>query len=142
MFKYCILILSLLFAVFFKTKRSLHMLQQNLYNENNRYLKWIFKNYGQFLDLDIILVLVSLIGAFVFYDSKSIALIGLIVLIVGGLLIGFNWINRINNDQNKKPLVITARIKRLMITIFILYFVPLCFMSYYISMKLDFSAVM
>ena len=133
MFKYCILILSLLFAVFFKTKRSLHMLQQNLYNENNRYLKWIFKNYGQFLDLDIILVLVSLIGAFVFYDSKSIALIGLIVLIVGGLLIGFNWINRINNDQNKKPLVITARIKRLMITIFILYFVPLCFMSYYIS---------
>ena len=30
-----------------------HMLQQNLYNENNRYLKWVFKNYKQFLDLDI-----------------------------------------------------------------------------------------
>ena len=122
MFKYCILILSLLFAMFFKTKRSLHMLQQNLYNENNRYLKWVFKNYKQFLDLDIILVLVSLIGAFVFYDSKGVTLIGVIVLIIGGLLIGFNWINRINNDQNKKPLVITARIKRLMTTIFILYF--------------------
>ena len=26
------------------TKRCLHMLQQNLYNENNRYLRWIFKN--------------------------------------------------------------------------------------------------
>ena len=28
----------------YKSKKSLHMLQQNLYNENNRYLKWIFKN--------------------------------------------------------------------------------------------------
>ena len=27
-----------------KTRRSLHMLQQNLYNENNRYLKWVNKN--------------------------------------------------------------------------------------------------
>ena len=26
------------------SKRALHMLQQNLYNENNRYLKWVFKN--------------------------------------------------------------------------------------------------
>ena len=26
------------------SKRSIHMLQQNMYNENNRYFKWVFKN--------------------------------------------------------------------------------------------------
>ncbi len=67
MIKYCILVMALSFAVFFKTKRSLHMLQQNLYNENNRYIKWIFKNYKQFLDWDLILVIVSLVGSLVFF---------------------------------------------------------------------------
>ena len=36
-------LLILIFNVI-KNKKSLHMLQQNLYNENNRYLKWIKKN--------------------------------------------------------------------------------------------------
>ena len=47
---YFLLISAFIFAIIFKTKRSLHMLQQNLYNENNRYLKWSLKNYKQFLD--------------------------------------------------------------------------------------------
>ena len=133
MIKYCILVLALLFAAFFKTKRSLHMLQQNLYNENNRYVKWVLKNYKQFLDWDIALVLIAFVGSLVFYDLEVVSLIGIIGLIVFGYLIGFNWIKRIKNDQNKKPLVVTARIKRLICTILVLYFIPLCFMSYYIS---------
>ena len=44
-----------------KNKKSLHMLQQNLYNENNRYLKWLKRNSKQvFISLDL-LSLLSLI---------------------------------------------------------------------------------
>ena len=44
------LLVSLLFIIMLiyvisTLKKSLHMIQQNLYNENNRYLKWIVKNY-------------------------------------------------------------------------------------------------
>ena len=127
----CILVLALLFATFFKTKRSLHMLQQNLYNENNRYIKWVFKNYKQFIDLDIILILIAFMGALVFYDLKLVSLIGVIGISIVSYLLGFSWIKRIRNDQNKKPLVVTARIKRLIFTIVVLYFIPLCLMSYY-----------
>ena len=41
---YIFLVLSYCYAVLYKTLRNVHMLQQNLYNENNRYLKWVFKN--------------------------------------------------------------------------------------------------
>ena len=31
-------------AIIIKSKKNLHMLQQNLYNENNRYIKWVLNN--------------------------------------------------------------------------------------------------
>ena len=64
---YLILIATFIYAVANKSRRTLHMLQQNLYNENNRYLKWVFNNKRQFLCLDIILICISLIGIFVVY---------------------------------------------------------------------------
>ena len=130
-----ILVLALLFATFFKTKRSLHMLQQNLYNENNRYVKWVFKNYKQFMDWDIILILIAFAGSLVFYDLEVVSVIGMIGLIIVGYFLGFRWISRMKNDQNKKPLVVTARIKRLIFTILVLYFIPLCLMCYYMVDK-------
>ena len=33
-----------LIYIFYKTRTSLYMLQQNLYNENDRYLRWIKRN--------------------------------------------------------------------------------------------------
>ena len=131
--KYSILAIALLFATFFKTKRSLHMLQQNLYNENNRYVKWIFKNYKQFLDWDLLLVLITFIGSLVFFDLENVVNIAIAGLVILGFYVGFSWLNRIKNDQNKKPLVVTARIKRLMFTTFVLYFIPLCLMSCFIA---------
>ena len=43
MLKYLVII-GFLLVIIPKSKNSLHMLQQNLYNENNRYLKWVFQN--------------------------------------------------------------------------------------------------
>ena len=54
---YIVLLISFIIINFYKTKRSLHMLQQNLYNENNRYLKWVMKNKNQFIDLDLLVII-------------------------------------------------------------------------------------
>ena len=40
---YALLLVMFVYVIELSLK-SLHMLQQNLYNENNRYIKWIFKN--------------------------------------------------------------------------------------------------
>ena len=63
-----ILIIAISYLLFYKTKRSLHMLQQNLYNENNRYIKWILKNKTQFVDLDLIIIAILLIITLILYD--------------------------------------------------------------------------
>ena len=41
-----IVFISIIIVIYnlYISKRSIHMLQQNMYNENNRYFKWIFKN--------------------------------------------------------------------------------------------------
>ena len=43
-----LLILVATIAIIIKSKKSLHMLQQNLYNENNRYIKWVVNNSSNF----------------------------------------------------------------------------------------------
>ena len=127
---YFILVSAFTFAIFFKTKRSLHMLQQNLYNENNRYLKWIFKNPKQFLDFDIINIFLAIFGMLLIYDINNLTYLTLIIEICILVIIGIIWMNIIKNDQNKKPLVVTARIKRLIFTIIILHLVPTSFLIY------------
>ena len=40
-----IILLFFMYVYYFtKGVRALHMLQQNSYNENNRYIKWVFNN--------------------------------------------------------------------------------------------------
>ena len=119
-----LIILSFMFAIMYKTKRFLHMLQQNLYNENNRYLKWFFKNKKQFWDLDIFIMAVALIGGLVTFDLDNFSRLVGITLIVLNILLGVEWNKKIKTDQNKKPLVITKRIRRLICTIVILYLIP------------------
>lgn len=128
-----LLVLAIIFLLFYKTKRSLHMLQQNLYNENNRYIKWLIKNKIQFVDLDLIILAILLIEAFVMFDVKNFSLIMLLTIIILMFILGYKWKRRIDTDQNKKPLVVTKRIKRLLVTISILYLIPLVFAYYNIS---------
>ena len=121
---YILLILMLIFCTMFKFKKSLHMLQQNLYNENNRYIKWMIKNNKIFFDLDLSILLISLVGSFVFYDIEYLSFMGLWSIIVISFILGVVWNRRIRNDQNKKPLVYTKRIKRLIFTSSLFYLVP------------------
>ena len=38
-----------LMYMFYRTKKSLHMLQQNLYDDDYRYIKWIKNNFDKIL---------------------------------------------------------------------------------------------
>ena len=129
---YLLVVISFVVINYYKTKRSLHMLQQNLYNENNRYLKWIFKNSNQFMDVDIIIILIALTIMLIFYNNEFITIIGGIVISLQNVLLASKWRKNIKNDQNKKKLVVTARIKRLICTILILFAIPLVVLGLHI----------
>ena len=113
---YIFVLLCMFVCLIYKSKRYLHMLQQNLYNENNRYLKWVFRNGKQFFDLDLVAILLSLIGLFVVYDVDKFAILVSLLLATVFLVLGYLWRSRLASDQNKKPLVITKRVRRLIIT--------------------------
>ncbi len=115
--------------VLYKSKKSLHMLQQNLYNENNRFLKWIFKNKREtFLNLNLYGILFTFILMNSLSEKLDYLFIGMILLVY---LVSF-YIDREKRklDQDKKPLVVTARIKRLIVTLTILYLIPIGFLIY------------
>lgn len=112
----------------FKSKKSLHMLQQNLYNENNRYIKWVLKNISSFINIEVLSIVLSAIGLFVIYDLEKYAVIvALAIIIIYGLLT-LKWNKKLQNEQTKKPLVITKRVRRLIITTSILYLIPVVFL--------------
>lgn len=123
LFLYLTLFLVILIYYFTKTRRALHMLQQNLYNENQRYLKWLKKNLKvAFLHADLIGILL-VIPLFIF-DNIILINIWLIALIAFYIFCEYTILLLAKNDQNKKPLVTTSRIKRLWITLILIYSIP------------------
>ena len=122
---YLLLIVSIIIVIGIKSKRSLHMLQSNLYNENNRYLRWVVKNRREFLGLDLICFFISISGLLVLYSFKDLLLLMIFIISVLFLTQSFMLYKRINSTKTKKPLVITARIKRLIVTNTILNAIPL-----------------
>lgn len=125
MMELIIFILITSIYLFLKSKTSLHMLQQNWYNENNRYIKWMFKNFNKnFLNIDIIFV--SFI--FIMYLNSVVAAILLSIFYFVKLIIKKRILAR---EKVIKPLVYTKRIKRIQLIIYIIYFVPL--INYYFN---------
>ena len=115
-------ILSLLPALYyliFKSKKAMHMLQQNWYNDGNRYFKWMLDNQGKvFITFDILFCLLYFTK---YLDFKK----RIIIFVLFYLVVYFMYKNNIKKEQSKKPLVITARVKRLYITTLILYLITI-----------------
>ena len=108
------LIPYLIFTIF-KTKKSFHMLQQNFYDDDNRYFKWILTNISKIAsESDILFVLIIC----TLFFSTGIT-IGAFMILYGIIFINYGKKKVIA----KKPLVVTARIKRLSFTMFLLYFI-------------------
>ena len=58
--KFIVSLLPLMVYMYLKTKKSFHMLQQNWYNDGNRYIKWINKNLKKiFLNIELLFILFS-----------------------------------------------------------------------------------
>ena len=102
-----------------KTKKSLHMLQLNWYNLDQRYLKWIIKNpYKVFIDIDAFFFIFF---CFLFTSEKM----SMLLFIVFYLVVMTLFQQAEKKEQVKVPLKITARVKRLIVTIVILYLIPI-----------------
>ena len=108
------LIPCLIFTIF-KTKKSFHMLQQNYYDLDNRYFKWILTNISKIAyESDILFVLII---CTLFFNVG--VTIGSFIILYGIIFISY----RKKKVVAKKPLVVTARIKRLFFTVFLMYFI-------------------
>ena len=59
--------------VIYRSMEAMHMLQQNLYNENNRYLKWIRHNCKKVFSL-FDLVPLLFVGVILFINDKFLFL--------------------------------------------------------------------
>lgn len=111
-FVYCLL----------KTRKAFHMLQQNWYDKSFRFLKWNFRNLKKSLfEIDIIMIPVLIISyvlkvEYIFYVIASFYFLLTII-----------YLRNLKHEQVKKKLVYTARLKRLTLTMLLLYTIPLIY---------------
>ena len=112
--------------VIYRSVEAMHMLQQNLYNENNRYLKWTKRNIKRVFSIIDFLPIVLFVLVYFIEDVHilDLVLIGSMFIYLFGIVNEY----RINKDnQNKLPLKATGRIKRLFITYVLIYAVAIYF---------------
>lgn len=124
-------LIPLLLYIPYKTKKSLHILQQNWYDDDHRYLKWIIENPKKvFWNMDFFIILIPFLYQWI--DSTILT-----ILVFLFFSIAF-YIERRKQkkEQVKKPLVYTNRVKRLMITILFLYILEIIGISLYYSKSL------
>lgn len=116
-----IILINILITYFYlvlRFKKNLHILQQNFYNENNRYIKWGNKNILSVFKYDLILLVLNIINLFI--NSKILLFVNIFYLVLF-----FVEKNKINKEQVKIPLKLTSRVKRMIVTNIILYIVPI-----------------
>ena len=100
-------------------KKALHMLQQNWYNDGNRYLNWISNNSKKiFINWNYLYLFIFIIGLFININMSIVYGIFYFILFLHLRI-------SLKKEQLKKPLAITSRIKRLTLTTFIIYLIPL-----------------
>ncbi len=112
--------------VIYRSVEAMHMLQQNLYNENNRYLKWIPKNYRRaFSAIDFLPIILFILLYFIKENEiLDLVLIGSMFIYIFGIMLEYK---KNKDNQNKLPLKATGRIKRLFITYALIYGVAIYF---------------
>lgn len=109
----CFMFIMYFIYIIIKSKKNFHMLQQNFYNNSNRFLKWIKNNPKKTLFtfdwLFIIFVIISL------FNKKLELFVGIFYLILG-----IYYFYRYSHEQSKIKFKITSRVKRMFVTEFIL----------------------
>ena len=93
---YVLCFVVMLFFNIIRCSKSLHMLQQNLYNENNRYVKWMLKNPKQVFGIINLFALLTILFAYIFDNKISKILVGIAII--------FYILDIVNNLNNKQKL--------------------------------------
>ncbi len=96
-----------------KSKNSFHMLQQNYYDDDHRYLRWIIVNNRKVLFDRDLLFLVFVCTLFL----QTGLTVGIFIVLYCYLYFSINKVKVLD----KKPLVITDRVKRMICTLTIVY---------------------
>ena len=110
-----------------KGNKSLHMLQQNWYNEGNRYLRWMLQNkYKVLIDPDMFFIMFVCAH---FFASKA----ALVIYIIFYVSVSLMFIKRKKQEQVKKPLAFTKRVKRLVATEVILFIATVAVMALFVD---------
>lgn len=117
-------ILVYLIYFIYRSMEAMHMLQQNFYNENNRYIKWVNHNLKKVFCIFDFIPLILLGLTFIIEEENILDIVCIISMFIYVYCIYLEY-RRSKNNQNKLPLKATSRIKRLFITLFILYVVPI-----------------
>ena len=108
--KFIVSLIPVIPYIILKSKKSLHMLQQNWYNDGNRYLKWINNNKDKvFKNLDILFI-IFIVGLF----TNQLTIMTIFILFY--VIISLVYLKKIKNEKIVKPLAITKRVKRLILT--------------------------
>ena len=114
--------LVILIYTFIKGRKAMHMLQQNLYNENDRYVKWLDANIKQsYMHFDLLSLFFLIIGCLI---NNRYSNLMVILSLVFYFVSAYSILQNKKREQVKKPLVVTARVKRLLVTLTILYLIP------------------
>ena len=122
---FLIVLITYLIHILIISTKSLHMLQQNRYNRGYRYIKWILKNAKEnFINLNLLFIV------FIFtIFSQTLNNISTYLFIIIYLFLTYIFIDNRQKENYKLPLKYTARIKRLIVTITLLYLIP-CLLMY------------
>lgn len=110
-------ILFILFHTFLRFLDSLHMYQQNIY-DFKRYYDWIIHHTAKVLPVLDIMPLIIWLSLFFFPKSEMVFVLLVLTAVFYTIQSLVLFISR--KKFTKKPLVYTARVKRLMLTSFLL----------------------
>ena len=111
--------------MYFVSLKSIHMLQLNFYDENHRYLKWLIKNPTKvFLTVDMFFVIFA-----VFVGMPASICMSLFALFY--LVVLYQNYRATKKEQVKIKLAITSHVKRLLVALTIIYFIP--FIGFYLG---------
>ena len=112
-------------SILLSIQYHLHSLQQNFYNENNRYLKWEFSKWSHMFSLSSIFLLIFNLIHF-FFPSQFLFFFNSV-----SLFFFFFQYKRRKKEQVKIPLQITNRLKRLMVTLGLFHMIPFFLVAFW-----------
>ncbi|MEG2621174.1 MAG: UDP-N-acetylmuramoyl-tripeptide--D-alanyl-D-alanine ligase [Bacilli bacterium] len=118
---FLISLIPFVFLLAYDLKKSLHMAQQNLYNDDNRFLKWTINDIKKIktpLKCSLVVIITYLI--LIMFNLSSTYIIGGYFFLITIVILNLK-IKESQNCETKIPFKVTSRVKRLMFTISILF---------------------